>query len=207
MKMKKLLSLILALLMVVSLFATIAINVSADNTVCIESVYNLGKRTKAKYFDEFTEMITYTNNDVLEKSFDGDISTSIFSNNLVEDYTPSVKFDAADGEFVVDKTYTVNEPNTYYDVIIFELSSPSVLDNLTIWGTDDKASVFFMNDAFDIYYSVDGETFVYVDGVEDMCGDGSEEGESSDEAYYTYMLDGDTYFGVNFFLGGMHSYA
>jgi len=164
--------------------------------VTVESITNMGRRTKAgKNFD--TEFITYTNDNALTKAFDGDYSTQALSNNLSSDYTPSVKFNSKDGKFVA--TPGLLEGDTYVDVLVIKLSEATLLNNMTVWGEGDKKSTSFLNDAFGIYYSADGVTYTYVDGVDKMRGDGiANNGANADLAYYTMTVGTSTYYGVNF---------
>ena len=142
MKAKRLISLLLTLMMVVSAFATIAINVSAAD-VTVDSITNLGKRTKLGK-NLASDAITYTGNDVLDKAVDGDYSTGACSTNLSQDYTPSIVFDKATGKFAVQ-----NE--SYNDVLIIKLSATTTLNDMTVWGGDNKNSTSFMNNAFSIF--------------------------------------------------------
>ena len=174
-------------------------NESADVTV--ESASNLGRRTKAgKNFE--TEFITYSNNDVLAKAFDGDHSTSCCSNNLGSDFAPSIVFDAQTGKF--EAVQGLKAGAGYHDVIIMKLTNAAILNNMTVWGGTDKTGSAFMNNAFAIYYSADGATYTLVDSVNNMCGDGvSTAGVGAKQAYYTATVGADTYYGVNFDMGGV----
>ena len=192
MKAKKLLSLSLALLMVASSFAAIAINAGATGeAITVESISGMGRRTKAgKNFA--TEYITYTNTDVLEKAIDGDLTTSSCSNSLGSDYTHSVVFDTATNTFV-------NQRQSYHDVIIFKLSAETTLTDVTVWGGTDKKSTAFFNDSFDVYYSANGETYTYIGGVHDMTGDGlTVEAANANLATAEKTVGSNTYRGVTF---------
>ena len=172
-----------------------------DNaSVTIESMSNMGRRTKAgKNFE--TDLITYTNDNALTSAYDGDVATYACSNGLSQDYTPSVMYEAKTGKFAATQNL-VGGPN-FYDVLVIKLTAFSMISNMTVWGESDKNRTSFLNDAFDVYYSADGATFTYVDGVNNMRGDGFNPGANADLAYYTHKVENTTYYGVNFNLNNV----
>ena len=177
----------------------ITFNNGAD--VAVESASNMGRRTKSgKNFE--TEFITYTNNDVLAKAFDGDHSTGCCSNNLGSDYAPSIVFDSKTSKF--EAVQDLKGGASYHDVIIIKFSDLAKLNNMTVWGGTDKTGSSFMNNAFSVYYSADGVTYTYVGSANNMCGDGiSTAGIGASRAYYTATVGTDTYYGINFDMGGV----
>ena len=85
-----------------------------------------------------------------------------------------------------------------------KLTNAAILNNMTVWGSNDKTDSAFMNNAFAVYYSADGTTYTLVDRVNNMCGDGvSTAGVGAKKAYYTATVGTDTYYGVNFDMGGV----
>lgn len=160
----------------------------------VAEITNLGMRTKAKYYDAFETKVSYGASDPLTAAIDGDHSTSACSGGLSEDYNPSVKF--VQKKFVVTKGLLGGR--SYLDVIVLKFTDAAVLNNMTVWGNNDKTSNSFITAAFDIYYSADGTTYTYVDGVSRVNGTGLAEGANADLAYYTQTVGTDTYYGINF---------
>lgn len=77
---------------------------------------------------------------------------------------------------------------SYYGIFVIELEGKSVVDTLSLWtptkanGTGYLYEVGCMaNDAYDIYYSADGETYAAVENASysDVCAK-----QSTDDAYY-----------------------
>ena len=77
---------------------------------------------------------------------------------------------------------------SYYGIFVIELKGKSVVDTLSLWtptkanGTGYLYEVGCMaNDAYDIYYSADGETYAAVENASysDVCAK-----QSTDDAYY-----------------------
>lgn len=160
----------------------------------VAEITNLGMRTKAKYYDAFEAKVSYGSSDPLTAGIDGDHSTSACSGDLSEDYNPSVKF--VQKKFVVTKGLFAGR--SYLDVIVLKFTDAAVLNNMTVWGSNDKTSSSFITAAFDIYYSADGTTYTYVDGVSRVNGNGLTAGANADLAYYTQTVGTDTYYGINF---------
>ena len=162
--------------------------------VQVAEITNLGMRTKAKYYDAFETKVSYGASDPLTAAIDGDHSTSACSGDLSEYSRPSVKFVAK--KFVVTKDLVAGR--SYLDVIVLKLTDAAVLNNMTVWGSTDKTSNSFITAAFDIYYSADGTTYTYVDGVSGVNGTGLGAGANADLASYTQTVGTDTYYGINF---------
>ena len=54
----------------------------------------------------------------------------------------------------------------YYGIIVVELEALTKLGTFTLWSPNTKGGNWFANEAYDIYYSVDGISFTAVDGAE-----------------------------------------
>ncbi len=137
----------------------------------------------------------------IERAFDGDVTTSSQTYGF-SSYFPTFYLDG-NNAFQYDwKTNPSNGgPGKYYAVYIVELSELSVLEDMILWGGSNKTASTFVNDAYDIYYSVDGTSYTAVSGASftNMTGDGtnaganssmfSEQRTSGEETYYGHKID------------------
>ena len=76
----------------------------------------------------------------------------------------------------------------YYGIFVIELSNDTVVDTLSLWTPTKEDGTGYLwgigcmaNDAYDIYYSADGETYAAVENASysDVCAK-----QSTDDAYY-----------------------
>ena len=81
-------------------------------------------------------------------------------NNTVQ-MTPQVYFDGNGTIAYLDEA----SDDCYYGVAVAELNSFAVLNTLTVWSPNSLNGEWIDNVSYDIYYSVDGETFSLVEGA------------------------------------------
>ena len=114
-------------------------------------------------------------------AFDGDVTTSSQTFGF-SSYFPTFYLDGNNAFQYNWKTNPSNGgPGKYYAVYIVELSELSVLEDMILWGGYNKTASTFANDAYDIYYSLDGTSYTAVSGASftDMTGTGSAAGANS----------------------------
>ena len=167
--MKKMLSLFLAVLMIALAIPFTLLTVSAEDGLIKSASITL------------TSGIT---NDASERAYgsiagmiDGDVDGPggeryYQSKHIAAD---AKYYSLVNGKFVRD-TSAVHD---YYGYATFELTSEVALESMTIWLAGDNANQWKkpennwgINDAYDILYSADGETWTAVEGAsfEGMCG-------------------------------------
>lgn len=172
---------------------TPVVPVEPSENVVIETIFNLGKRTKHDKA-EGAVAIEYTDDRDFSNIHDGDYSNSTYSSSIGSDYVMSTVFN--DGSFV-----TQNE--SYRDVIIIKLEQSTLITDITVWGDSDKKDAAFMNNKFTVFYSNDGTNYEYVGRADDMCGDGvANEGANADLASETKTVENATYYGIKFKVNG-----
>ena len=131
------------------------------------------------------------------RAFDGDVSTSAQSYGF-SSYFPTYYLDA-NNAFAYDwkNNPSSGGPGKYYGVFIITLAERSSIGDMIIWGGSDKTSATFANDAYDIYYSVDGTSYTAVDGASftNMLGENirlyGETRTVGGETYYGHRIDMD----------------
>lgn len=90
-----------------------------------------------------------------ESAFDGNIGTEAQSKNGSAKSYEMCYFDA-DGKMKNGKNAS---GTSYYGIFIAELSELAEVDTLSLWGSDTWGFGWMSNDGYDIYYSIDGESY------------------------------------------------
>ena len=175
--MKKALSLILAILMIALAIPFTAVTVAAEeeeaakiqsNGIFFHSYRFDGKDVVAVDFDGSD----YS----LKKAIDGNITGNEAWTKKYPDLTKNVSFDDYGTIH-----YVSDGKGDYYGIFVITLEKESELDSVSIWSPYAKKNSDFVNDAYDIWYSIDGTIFQPVEGASfnNMCGNDTNAGANS----------------------------
>ena len=105
--------------------------------------------------------LNFNDNAPAERAFDGNIETEAQTKNNAETSYEMCYFDA-DGKM---KNGTKDIVTSYYGIFIVELKNCAKVDTLSLWGSRDYGAGWMSNNGYDIYYSVDGESYTAVNGA------------------------------------------
>ena len=96
--------------------------------------------------------------------------------NKASDLEKNVKFGSTGPRAVAKGT------GDFYGIFVVEMDAVYALDTVSIWSGYAKNRSDFVNDGYDIYYSVDGKEFTLAEGASftDMCGDDTNPGANAD---------------------------
>lgn len=153
--MKKALSLFLAVLMIALALPFTLLTVGAEATPAATTIADVVSTKGPKT----SSGVTYS----IDRAFDGDFTTCYLG-----DGESSLKYGVTDGVF--------GSGSTYRDYITVEFSALSNLRSVTLWANDEEETKGFSNNAFDVYYSQDGETWELYSEHRNVCGDGTNPG-------------------------------
>ena len=184
---KKALSLFLAVLMIALALPLTMLPVAAEeptNTIATTIKY---AKLFAKYDDGYDVHAQYGS---VAAMIDGDPNPGYVDANKRSNYTYYQSDDLYDGitYYYLDSENklaldTDGNNKVYMGYAIFELNGLSTIDDVTIWLAGDNATewktpatVWNMNDEYDILVSDDGETWTLLKSYTDMCGDGTNPG-------------------------------
>ncbi|MBQ8817709.1 MAG: hypothetical protein IJZ83_03965 [Clostridia bacterium] len=166
--MKKMLSICLAVLMIALAIPFTLLTVGAEDSLIKSASITLTSGT------------TNDENERAYGSIAGMIDGDAGDPTTVERYYQSKHIEAdkkyyslVDGKFVRDTSSVYD----YYGYAKFELTSEVSLESMTIWLAGDNADQWKtpannwgINDAYDILYSTDGDTWTVKASFENMCG-------------------------------------
>ena len=153
---------------------------NVDTPASIKNVTFLAKKTGSSTGD-----VGLRSNYVIGNAYDGNLASYARSNSM-SGYFASYYLDG-NNSFALDTTTDPKDGGLgkYYALFVVELNETSTLEDMTLWSrkidATGRAHENFTNDAYDIYYSVNGTSYAAVSGASftGMTGDNESAGANS----------------------------
>ena len=211
--MKKMLSLFLAVLMIALAIPFTLLTVGAEDSLIKSASITLMSGTT----NDENERAYGSIAGMIDGDVDGPDGERYYQSKHIN--ADDKYYSLVNGKFVRD-TSAVHD---YYGYAKFELTSEISLESMTIWLAGDDAKQWKkpennwgINDAYDILYSADGETWTAVEGAsfEGMCGVKNGDGslslgvgfpEKGSYGYHELTHDGYTHVGHRIALDGIEA--
>ncbi len=201
MKTRKVLSLLLALLFILSSMSMLWIAVSADDpepspalsitgfeAVADPKSYKTAS-SSAKNPDKFFKSVGFRGSYPITASIDGDWNTcaigntaSGYSNAVYVDTDGTVKLDQPDISVIQameDGAAITYEKGQYLAFYKLSVSNAEALGSVIVWSDGSRESAGCINDAMDFYASADGEHWVLLSSYTGLDGDGANPGANA----------------------------
>ena len=201
MKTRKVLSLLLALLFIMSSMSMLWITVSADDpepspalsitgfeAVADPKSYKTAS-SSAKNPDKFFKPMGFRGSYPATAAFDGDWNTAAigntasgYANAVYVDTDGTVKIDQPDISVIQameDGAAITYEKGQYLAFYKLSVGNAEALGSVIVWSNGSRESAGCINDAMDFYASEDGEHWVLLSSYTGLDGDGSNPGANA----------------------------